>query len=160
MMKNLKILREKHDLSQQQVSDYLNISRQMYLKYESGEVDPPLKVLTLLTKLYQISYDRLINDSQKTFERKKYYAAVVEEPSPVFGACAVYSKESVFQKKLEGFTEEQKQIVFNLIDSIANMNKSFSLEKKQRYREPGAMKGKFYIAPDFDETPDDFKDYM
>jgi prevent-host-death family protein len=34
------------------------------------------------------------------------------------------------------------------------------LEKPRRRREPGTAKGKLWIAPDFDETPADFKDYV
>lgn len=35
------------------------------------------------------------------------------------------------------------------------------LEKPKRPRTPGSGKGQIlYVAPDFDETPDDFKDYV
>ncbi len=34
------------------------------------------------------------------------------------------------------------------------------LDTPNRRRQPGSAKGRIWIAPDFDETPDDFKDYV
>jgi prevent-host-death family protein len=38
--------------------------------------------------------------------------------------------------------------------------KLVSLSQPQQARKPGSAKGKIWMAPDFDETPADFKDYM
>jgi prevent-host-death family protein len=38
--------------------------------------------------------------------------------------------------------------------------KLVSLSQPQQARKPGSAKGKIRMAPDFDETPADFKDYM
>ena len=37
--------------------------------------------------------------------------------------------------------------------------KLVSLSQRLQARTPGSAKGKVRMAPDFDETPDDFKDY-
>jgi prevent-host-death family protein len=34
------------------------------------------------------------------------------------------------------------------------------LKPPQRRRKPGSAKGQIWMAPDFDETPEDFKDYV
>jgi prevent-host-death family protein len=34
------------------------------------------------------------------------------------------------------------------------------LREERRHRRPGTARGEVWIAPDFDETPDDFKDYI
>lgn len=34
------------------------------------------------------------------------------------------------------------------------------LEKPKRRRKPGSAKGRIWMAEDFDETPEDFKDYL
>jgi prevent-host-death family protein len=34
------------------------------------------------------------------------------------------------------------------------------LHPPQRRRKPGSAKGRIWIAPDFDATPEDFKDYV
>ncbi|MCQ2574279.1 MAG: helix-turn-helix domain-containing protein [Treponema sp.] len=62
MYKTIKNLREKFDYSQTAVASYLKISRQMYVKYENGEVEPSVRVVKQLCSLYQVSYDFIIND--------------------------------------------------------------------------------------------------
>ena len=37
--------------------------------------------------------------------------------------------------------------------------KLVALERPKRRRQPGSAKGQIWMAPDFDATPDDFKDY-
>ena len=60
MFYRLKELREDKDLSQYDIADYLEMSQTGYSKYETGEVDPPVKVLVKLAKLYNTSTDYLL----------------------------------------------------------------------------------------------------
>ena len=43
--RNLKVLREANDLTQEQMSNYLGIGRSAYANYEAGEREAPLEVL-------------------------------------------------------------------------------------------------------------------
>ena len=43
--RNLKVLREANDLTQEQMSSYLGIGRSAYANYEAGEREAPLEVL-------------------------------------------------------------------------------------------------------------------
>lgn len=38
--------------------------------------------------------------------------------------------------------------------------KLVALERPRRRRKPGSARGQIWMAPDFDATPDDFKDYL
>lgn len=60
MYKRLKELREDKDLTQSQISKYLNMSQTGYSKYETGENDVPTKVLIELAKFYNTSIDYLL----------------------------------------------------------------------------------------------------
>lgn len=62
MMKSLKYFREENNYSQNAVASWLGISRQMYIKYETGVVEPPLKVVTQLARFYRVPYDVMIDD--------------------------------------------------------------------------------------------------
>lgn len=62
MKEILKLLREKRGLSQNAVATYLGISRLMYIKYESGVVEPSIKTVKLLCKLYDVSYDIILDN--------------------------------------------------------------------------------------------------
>lgn len=60
MYKRLKELREDYDLTQAQISKYLNMSQTGYSKYETGENDVPTKILIELAKFYNTSVDYLL----------------------------------------------------------------------------------------------------
>ena len=49
--KNLKMLREANDLTQEQMASYLGIGRSAYANYEAGEREAPLEVLECSAKL-------------------------------------------------------------------------------------------------------------
>lgn len=52
-------VREDNDLSQQQVADLLNITRQQYQLYESGKREMPMHLFIVLAKHYNVSLDYL-----------------------------------------------------------------------------------------------------
>lgn len=74
MGNKLKELRTKRGISQAAVAEFIGISRQMYNKYENGEVEPTVKAVKLLCKLYNISYDQLLNDSVTSLGNKVSYS--------------------------------------------------------------------------------------
>ena len=66
----LKDLREDHDLSQQQIADYLDMKQPQYSRYERGLRDLPTDVLIRLAKLYKTSTDYILG---LTNDSKLYY---------------------------------------------------------------------------------------
>jgi len=96
MKDTLKYLRMQNNFSQNKVADYLGISRQMYIKYESGETEPTVKCVRELSKLYKVSYDVLIDDKYKaegeklskevTYETKAASALEVHSSAPAYTA--------------------------------------------------------------------------
>lgn len=56
----LRDLREDHDLSQQQVSDYLGLLQPQYNRYERGLRDLPTDVLIKLSRLYNTTTDYIL----------------------------------------------------------------------------------------------------
>ncbi len=65
LSKNLLALRKANHLTQDQVSDYLSISRQAYSNYEICNRMPDLDTLMLLSKLYHITLDQLVAPNYK-----------------------------------------------------------------------------------------------
>lgn len=57
MQEILRSLRTENNYSQSAVAAYLDISRQMYNKYESGTAEPSLKNIKKLCALYKVSAD-------------------------------------------------------------------------------------------------------
>lgn len=62
----LRDLREDHDMTQQQVADYLNMKQPQYNRYERGLRDIPTDVLILLARLYHTSTDYLLGLTNNT----------------------------------------------------------------------------------------------
>lgn len=59
----------------------------------------------------------------------------------------------LFIKKFSTLNEKQKKIVFNIIESIEELNKTVS-GSQGTYREAGGLSGKLWMSDDFDETPE------
>lgn len=56
----LKDLREDHDLTQQQVAEYLGLKQPQYNRYERSLRDIPTDLLIRLARLYQTSSDYIL----------------------------------------------------------------------------------------------------
>lgn len=59
--KRLKDLRENNDLKQENIANYLKITRQQYGLYETGKRTIPIDLLIKLTKYYNTSIDYIVN---------------------------------------------------------------------------------------------------
>lgn len=59
---NLKRLRKERNLSQEQLSEMLNVSRQAISKWESNKTYPDIENLMLLRNIFNITLDDLLFD--------------------------------------------------------------------------------------------------
>lgn len=76
--------RKKQGLSQEELADKLNVSRQAVSKWERGEASPDTDNLIALAKLYNITIDELINENlqeqpQKDATAKEYAPPEITE---------------------------------------------------------------------------------
>ena len=58
-------LRVDHDLTQQQVADYLHCQREVYRRYEKGSRQLPVDYLIMLSHLYHVSTDYILGLSNR-----------------------------------------------------------------------------------------------
>ena len=63
--KKLSRLRKKEGLSQAEVAEKLDVSRQAVSRWESGEAKPSTDNFQALCKLYHVSIDDLLNESEE-----------------------------------------------------------------------------------------------
>ena len=130
MKESLKALREKNNYSQATVAKYLGISRQMYIKYESGEAEPPVKVIVALSKLYKVDYAQIIDNAagshiakENIYDKSKISGNIcVASPFVAYGSSSPVVMNNNFEliktiiPKLNIF--EQLQILSLLASSI------------------------------------------
>lgn len=64
--KALSTLRKNADMTQNEVADKLNLSRQAISKYECGESFPDISVLVMIAELFDLTLDRLIGYGEPT----------------------------------------------------------------------------------------------
>jgi transcriptional regulator with XRE-family HTH domain len=69
----LKDLRVENDLFQKHVSDYLGCTQQTYSRYETGELEPSLAILSKLSVFYNTSVDYIIalTDDKRPYTRRE-----------------------------------------------------------------------------------------
>ena len=63
MYQRLRDLREDHDLSQRKLSGMIGMSQTGYSKYETGENDIPTAILIQLSRIYNVSIDYLLGET-------------------------------------------------------------------------------------------------
>ena len=61
----IKELREQHDFTQQNVADKLNLPLATYRSYETGAREPGIETLMLLSELYDVTVDYLLDHKPK-----------------------------------------------------------------------------------------------
>ncbi len=71
---NLQMLRHQKDMSQEELAEKCQVSRQAIAKWESGENIPTLDKLVFLADLYQLSLDELVGRRKiDKYEKLKEY---------------------------------------------------------------------------------------
>ena len=103
MNEKLKELREKRGLSQAEVALEIGVSRQMYNKYERGDTEPSLSSIKALCKLYAVSYEELLDSSEKeksslTYKiNESYGSQMVASPGEKYGiSSSAFGTENYF----------------------------------------------------------------
>lgn len=118
---NLKYLRLKHNLTQDDMSEILNISRQAYSNYETSKRTPDLDTLMCLSNYYQVNLNDLVlcnlSGTSTSFEGMSegevpYIVSKTKKTS-----TSIYLSEDELEMilKFRSLTSENKQIITNFI---------------------------------------------
>ena len=96
----LTALRKSKQLSQAQVAEALNVSRQAISNWETGAVLPSTDNLIALSQLYQVPVDRLVNSDNDPFAAPPVEKEVdkKEETPPEPAKSTTYSKLDMLRK--------------------------------------------------------------
>ena len=104
MKEILKYLRQLHSFTQEEVAQRIGLSRQSYIKYERGVLQPNGKVVARLAELYRVPEDFIyknevpllhpLGHSQEP-EGQVQHEAVVYHIDPKYGQCMVADSGSL-----------------------------------------------------------------
>ena len=124
MKETLLYLRELNHYSQAYIAKYLNISRQMYSKYENGEVDAGVKSVVALCKLYNVPYDvilenKLSNKESVTYKIKEDFDKNYSEMKDEVEADDLINSRNVYSaSSLKSETKQKAGYYYNQILSL------------------------------------------
>ncbi len=93
MLKNLRILREKTNISQRQLAEAIGVSQQSINKYENHNIEPDIGTLIRIADYFGTTVDYLVD-----------HTAEPEKP--------------IFVSKYMSLTENQKQAVDAVMDAF------------------------------------------
>jgi len=99
--KGLKVLRKNAKLTQEDVAEMLNVSRQSVAKWESGESLPDIENCILLAKLYNVTLDDLVRYAKKPDD------STAPSGKHMFGVVKIDEKGRIF-------LPEKARSIFNL----------------------------------------------
>ncbi|MBQ3713927.1 MAG: helix-turn-helix domain-containing protein [Spirochaetia bacterium] len=136
MNETIRVLREEHGYSQSYLASCLGISRQMYIKYENGEVAPSVQAVKAMCKLYSVSYSTIIDNKLKPAADM-----AVAEPAPAYGVTA----QDTLIDKLQMLSAEKYKTAISFINYL--IQEENSSPKKISKKAFFALEGKVKLDP-------------
>lgn len=145
MKEILRSLRNQNNYSQNAVAAYLEISRQMYNKYENGSAEPSVKNIKKLCQLYKVSADVFFHAKEDQNKKQFLYPEnsksdtcfSVASPSVSYGSSSssVQNKTNLLDKLISLLPElkltEQISLMSKLAALIENQTCSQNPESSQ-----------------------------
>ena len=117
LAENLKLFRQKFNLTQNDVAEIINKDRSSIAKYESGAAQPPFSVLNLFSKLYNVSIDELCGISAE-----EYLVAQNKEDDNLNIENIVSGldkQEQLLLLKIKMMSKEKKREFFKLLEEFS-----------------------------------------
>ena len=117
-MKNLKLLRERANLTQAQLAELLSITQQAVNKYETGNSEASFTILSSMIKILNVPVEYLINDD---IEAEKYIEGQ---------GISLSEEEREFIILLRQLDKSSQDIVIDLCNNLSKtQNKSTTFKK-------------------------------
>ena len=95
---NLKILRERRKITQQQLADNLEISRSTIGMYENGSREPDFETLELIADFFNVNMDRLIGNLNPADKRMIPVLGYVKAGLPIEAVENILDYEEISEK--------------------------------------------------------------
>lgn len=154
MKEILKELRVKNRYSQELLAKVLGLSRQAYMKYESGEVEPSVEIVRKLAKIYRVPYEVLIDnhfESSSETNRNIFFnnigsdCSAVASPTPAFSAPPV-SFDTDGNSGFAHFAQILTQMQEMILSLQAELN---SMKENSESKNASYSKSKGFSKADF-----------
>ena len=121
----LKWLRAQHHLTQEQLAKILFVSRQAISKYESGRGYPDVEKIVLLSKLFNVSMDFLLDDEMYDTGKSVIEDVKVDKVKRLFSVLSKHfgiSEQDIVGQKKDDYTVDVRRIAMYLCYNIFDMS--------------------------------------
>lgn len=105
MVQNLKLLRTKNKISQQQLADIIGVTQQSINKYENHKIEPDIQTLIKLAEYFNTSVDYLVGHTD------------IDHVIESIVRYDLNQDEAVLIDKYRRLSKKQKNVVLILTDS-------------------------------------------
>lgn len=105
MVQNLKLLRTKNNISQQQLADIIGVTQQSINKYENHKIEPDIQTLIKLAEYFNTSVDYLVGHTD------------IDHVIESIVRYDLNQDEAVLIDKYRKLSKKQKNVVAILTDS-------------------------------------------
>ena len=106
MLPNLKVLRKKHNVSQQKLALAVNTSQQSINNYENNDIEPSIEMLKRIAIYFNVSIDYLVGRT------------LLEAPRPI----DLSDEDMNLLRKYHTLKPDEVACVKHVIDTFANLN--------------------------------------
>ncbi|HBL85007.1 MAG: hypothetical protein A2Y17_07240 [Clostridiales bacterium GWF2_38_85] len=121
-------LRKNADMTQSELADRLNLTRQAISKYELGDSFPDISILVLIVEIFQVSFDELINSGEPTKGESSILSNIAKGSDDVLIhsisdviSLAPYLKPSILSKIASNFSKQGIDIS-NIVELAEYLN--------------------------------------
>lgn len=97
---NIRIQREKNNLTQQQLADRLYVSRQTVCRWESGSRCPDLAMAKRISEVFGISIDELLSEGD-TESRSENFGFLYPTPSKIMAVKKLWMKRAKMRELIQ-----------------------------------------------------------
>ena len=153
MKETLRALRERNNHSQAAVASFLGISRQMYIKYESGDAVPPSKTVVALSNFYGVPYEVILDDKLNPANGEKQEVLYqIDDSSPTEVQSPVIAQEKTGPSYyLKSIMEMLPKLLYNeQLKVLAKLSGMIQKETEEKIQ-PDEKMDAYYRLLDFSD---------
>lgn len=92
-------LRKRYNMTQEDLAEKLNVSRQSVSKWEGNQATPDLNKVLKLSKLFGVTTDYLLNDDDESLELEEEVAAEPELPKADYVSVSLNTAKEYLEEK-------------------------------------------------------------
>ena len=141
-------LRKKNALSQEELAEKLNVTRQTISKWELGQTKPDSEKLMEIAKIFNVSTDELLNESESNFntvkknqntDNGKRNTIIVIILVAILAVVAVWVGTALFGGKVANDVKKDEgkivDKVFNVFNEAFDKGKELYIENENKFKE-------------------------